>query len=430
MSSTNPPNPNVNTFNNLYWSVSDIPLTQSKADKRYLKYPVAQGKETLQAIDVNGVANFNQPITMTGPTANDRLIRSTYFAINNTSGNSVGNIYAVSNDVIYDNNRNTGKHIFKSNDSGGTETTIMTMDTSNVLVYDPFISSNTNYLNRVIGTTSYQILDLNASPSVTGTIECESGNNNISYTNSKNSGLHKFYATTSGGALQNPVTINTDGILLNTAGDYLQFPDGTKQYTAAVTTAASTYTVAYNAPTTSVTIPANCWKIDLIVMGGGGLAGTAAGSIGNYWYGGSGGSGAWAMTCNMAINAGSVLNFNFSGPTGQGGFVEVTWAKVGLLARCLNGNNGGNASIGNVGAGAAVGSQAPALNNSFATWQFRVAQAGLTPPTNTINTTPVAGGAPLPYVWNQGAYGMGQLTSLVGQPTGLAGVIITYYISS
>ncbi len=59
MSSSNPPVPNVDTFNNLYWISTDIPITQEQADKRYLRFPVAQGKENLQAVDVNGTANFN-----------------------------------------------------------------------------------------------------------------------------------------------------------------------------------------------------------------------------------------------------------------------------------------------------------------------------------------------------------------------------------
>jgi len=64
MSSTSPPDPNVNLFNNLYWITGDEFITQSQADKRYLRYPVAQGTENLQAINVNGVAQFNNDINV------------------------------------------------------------------------------------------------------------------------------------------------------------------------------------------------------------------------------------------------------------------------------------------------------------------------------------------------------------------------------
>jgi hypothetical protein len=69
MSSTNPPDPNVNTFNNLYWISGDTALTQDVADKRYLRFPTAQGTENLAAINVNGIAAFNNNIVVGSSTA-------------------------------------------------------------------------------------------------------------------------------------------------------------------------------------------------------------------------------------------------------------------------------------------------------------------------------------------------------------------------
>jgi hypothetical protein len=66
MSSYNPPIENVPIFDSaLFREANDGTLTIAVADKRYLKYPNAQGTETLQAINVNGLATFNQPTTMT-----------------------------------------------------------------------------------------------------------------------------------------------------------------------------------------------------------------------------------------------------------------------------------------------------------------------------------------------------------------------------
>ncbi len=70
MSSSNPPDPNVNTFNNLYWIGGDTSLTQDVADKRYLRFPTAQGTENLAAINVNGIASFNNEFVQTGATNN------------------------------------------------------------------------------------------------------------------------------------------------------------------------------------------------------------------------------------------------------------------------------------------------------------------------------------------------------------------------
>ena len=52
--SVNPqPNPNLDTFNNLYWLGGETALTQAEADTRYLRWPVAQGTENLQTTNIN-----------------------------------------------------------------------------------------------------------------------------------------------------------------------------------------------------------------------------------------------------------------------------------------------------------------------------------------------------------------------------------------
>lgn len=58
MSSYRPPLENVAIFDSVLFIDGDDFLTQNQADSRYLRYPVAQGTETLQAINVNGTATF------------------------------------------------------------------------------------------------------------------------------------------------------------------------------------------------------------------------------------------------------------------------------------------------------------------------------------------------------------------------------------
>ena len=62
MSVNHPPNPNVATFNNLYWISADTGLTTATGDLRYLKFPVAQGTENLQTTNVNGVLTCNNNV--------------------------------------------------------------------------------------------------------------------------------------------------------------------------------------------------------------------------------------------------------------------------------------------------------------------------------------------------------------------------------
>ncbi len=96
MSEQLPPNPfPLNPiFNPLDWVFNDETLTIAEADKRYLKYPTAQGTENLQAINVNGIANFNNTLNANGianflnnitQTINNTFIQAT--ATTNNNGN-------------------------------------------------------------------------------------------------------------------------------------------------------------------------------------------------------------------------------------------------------------------------------------------------------------------------------------------------------
>ena len=66
MSIYSPPTQNVAIFDTELFKTSDKSITQGEADKRYLRFPIAQGTETLQTIAVNGVATFNNTINQVG----------------------------------------------------------------------------------------------------------------------------------------------------------------------------------------------------------------------------------------------------------------------------------------------------------------------------------------------------------------------------
>jgi hypothetical protein len=75
MSVNPPPSPNVNRFNNLYWISADDGLTIGVGDLRYLKFPNAQGTETLLTTNVNGILTSNSETRQvdTANSANSRL---------------------------------------------------------------------------------------------------------------------------------------------------------------------------------------------------------------------------------------------------------------------------------------------------------------------------------------------------------------------
>ncbi len=54
----------LSVFNPANWETFDATLTTTEGDKRYLRFPVAQGAETLQEIIVNGNASFNNNVVV------------------------------------------------------------------------------------------------------------------------------------------------------------------------------------------------------------------------------------------------------------------------------------------------------------------------------------------------------------------------------
>ena len=454
MSSTNPPNPNVSTFNNLYWSITDIPLTQSQADRRYLKYPVAQGKETLQAVDVNGVANFNQPITMTSATAANRSISSSIYNVKNASNTSIGNITYTSNSINYQSSISNARHLF-TNNTGGTNVDVMEITANNgVTITKPLLLGGASSLDRTISSSNYRLLSNTGVDS--GNIYLNS-TNQFRYENDVNSGSHNFLTKDNLGNTTTPITINSNGLIMNVSGDYIQFPDGTQQTTAAISTPLKTYTeyipAAFpNLPSKTVTIPANCYAIDIMAISGGGNAGTNDGSTFN---GGSGGGGQVVKSnSKIAVSPGQQIIVYFATSVGGtfirgenapnnsvlirsagedelanvvSGSIQVNGVLTpftNVIGTMKNGLNGGNGTSIAHGAGAGAGSELPAFTAVACGWVTYKTTAGKAGNFNT-------GGRPTGAKWLLQGYGMGGISTNIAPSTqaGVALVMITYYIS-
>ncbi len=70
MSDYTPPTEDLPIFDVTVFNSGDEPLTYNQAKKKFLRYPTAQGKETLQAIDVNGISTFKNNIIQSGQELN------------------------------------------------------------------------------------------------------------------------------------------------------------------------------------------------------------------------------------------------------------------------------------------------------------------------------------------------------------------------
>jgi hypothetical protein len=68
MADYKPPTEQLPIFDTTVFLSGDQTITQNQADKRYLRYPNAQGTENLQSINVNGTADFNSTVNIDGIT--------------------------------------------------------------------------------------------------------------------------------------------------------------------------------------------------------------------------------------------------------------------------------------------------------------------------------------------------------------------------
>lgn len=79
MATYNPPTENLAIFDPSVFAENDIPLTTAQGDKRYLRFPNAQGTENLASINVNGIATFSNTINIgSAGTSNLSPVVNTY----------------------------------------------------------------------------------------------------------------------------------------------------------------------------------------------------------------------------------------------------------------------------------------------------------------------------------------------------------------
>jgi len=206
MSVNTPPNPNVSTFNNLYWIDADNALTYAEASKKFLKFPTAQGTENLKTTNVSGL------LTASGGLTNGNGIN-----LSNTNG------------TITLNNSGTSGSNALTFTSPSSSFSLQLNDTvsPNFL---RFITSGTSALSvstaaniGIRTTTPSYPLDVVGYTRITGTLEVASGTTSTGILNSSglitaNSGLTVASGTTSTGILNSSGLITANSGLTITSG--------------------------------------------------------------------------------------------------------------------------------------------------------------------------------------------------------------------
>jgi len=334
-------------------------------DANYLKYPVAQGSETLQTINVNGLAQFLNAVT----------ISQTLTISNNlTLNNAVGAKRTIT----------ASNYVAKDINNGAT-------------------TNNTTFYQN--GTACY--IDNNA---INGT---------ISFAVDNTSSVQQI-------PLQVTATsVQTNKNIVMGSGTNITFPDATIQTTAFTSALASkvlTYTFTTN--TTNFLIPANVYKIDIKCIGRGGNCGAPNGSF----YGGSGAGAQQLMLISSPIIDGFYLNFTFVATVGTTiGYAQVQDAfNSTVIMRAYNGGDGGNATPTSGGTGGVVSPLVaptnPINDSSYGSIVIYQGTNGATPTgTSPPSAVGLAKGSP-PNTYN---VGNGRLDSISTWPT--AKIFLTCY---
>jgi len=211
-------------FNPAYFD-TDIVLTQSEADKRYLRYPIAQGTETLKAINVNGVAQFNQNINIgSSSTSNNTPQVTTYKSQLNLGTGGQGNL----NVECPINLGGFASLNLLNADITMTDDSVIIQNGTRTL-------SNTMGATNFYGTTTInsEVLAL-TDTSTASQVNCRySGydlyfRNLAPYANASNS-YFQFYNDAGNTTFTTPLLVNRNGVSVNPS---ISFPDGRVQNSA------------------------------------------------------------------------------------------------------------------------------------------------------------------------------------------------------
>jgi len=157
MADYTPPTENLPIFDKVVFLSGNEFITTSQADKRYLRYPNAQGTENLQAIVVNGIATMNSTLTMNNTTlATNRKISSSYYVITDSNINgslsNVGQIYSNGSSMFIQNDVNTSTINLVVKNGSGNPVYPLTLSSTVATTNVPLTISANNNLTMNTGT--------------------------------------------------------------------------------------------------------------------------------------------------------------------------------------------------------------------------------------------------------------------------------------
>ena len=156
-----PPLENLPIFDKVVFLTGDEFITIKQADKRYLRYPNAQGTENLQTTNINGVltvnstSNFKRNLLMNDTTlASNRTITSSFYNFYNSGSNGTltqnGTLYNNAGAMYMQNTTNGGNINFVLNDTGGTQNFPLQLLSTGNVSNSAFTANSSTTLNGAV----------------------------------------------------------------------------------------------------------------------------------------------------------------------------------------------------------------------------------------------------------------------------------------
>jgi hypothetical protein len=403
-------------------SPSGTAIDVAYLNANYLKFPNAQGLETLQAINVNGISNFlnvanfsaNVNVGTQGIDCSGVITIVDYTPSSNVTEILTMSQVATQNQCGFCLNSIDGAYspITKNNDvilvAGGV------LSTPGVPVNKPFALTTWSTV-----TNGFRLDETEFKLGLGGI----SGDptNRITFTQT---------SMTFNASNNNSIVFNRS-INLNGAGNYIKFPDNTQQTTAYTTSALKIGTASFTSNQTLFYIPSNVYKMDMKIVARGGDCGSSSSSGGSTYFGGSGAGGQTIIISNFPVNtiSGSYpFNITFVDTVGSTiGYVQVQDAFDNtIIARAYNGGKGNDAVGTTVGTGGVVspfsGATLPTQNSNYG---ITTALQGSNGSSGQVNSGPTGVGLARGCSPNTFSQGNGRLTLNNTWPSAV--VVFTYY---
>ena len=226
---------NTLDFNKDFFVSTTDGLTYNEAAAKFLKFPSAQGAETLQQTTINGIltanstSNFNDVLIMSSTDQAKREIRTSYVIFLDTGNNSqrIGKIIQNGFNFNIVNNTNQGAINLNVFSSGGIQATPVIVNFVNTIIANNLqvnstsefkrqmiMNDTTNVNNRRITSTYYDFYDAGSlALSSVGTIYNQSGAMYI--VNTFNGGSISLVVDDAGGIQQSALQIFSNSVLVN-----------------------------------------------------------------------------------------------------------------------------------------------------------------------------------------------------------------------